>query len=169
MATTCLSPFRGPILNFYNTNDLWTMTTYQQQPLFLGPKGGYCRPVWLHFVIKVCKPAHANVNFHGPLGIDGETLVGIDGNTEETWVSVDELILVPDNWVPQDTCIIEVCQAEKYVLYNYIINNSSILNIIFSLKKVAFTPSGPTESLYVYFSSKMSKIFYTFVIEILLK
>ena len=63
--------------------------------------------------IKVSKPAHANVNFHSPLGVDGETLVGIDGNTEETWVSVDELILVPDDWVPQDTSIIKVCQAVK--------------------------------------------------------
>ena len=38
-----------------------------------------------------------NVDLHGALGVDGETLVGVDGNTEETGVGVDEFILVPDN------------------------------------------------------------------------
>jgi len=42
-------------------------------------------------------PALANVDLHGALGVDGETLVGVDGNTEETGVGVDEFILVPDN------------------------------------------------------------------------
>jgi hypothetical protein len=43
------------------------------------------------------KPALANVNFHGALSVDRETLVWIDGNAEEARVGVDELILVPDN------------------------------------------------------------------------
>ncbi len=42
-------------------------------------------------------PALANVDLHGALGVDGETLVGVDGNTEETGIGVDELVLVPDN------------------------------------------------------------------------
>ena len=56
-------------------------------------------------------PPLANVNFHGPLSVDGEALVGVDGNTEETRVGVDELVLVPDNRVPQDTSIVKVGQA----------------------------------------------------------
>ena len=43
------------------------------------------------------RPPSANVDFHSTLGVDGEPLVGVDGNTEETRVGVDELILVPDN------------------------------------------------------------------------
>jgi hypothetical protein len=43
------------------------------------------------------KPALANVNFHGALSVDRETLVWIDGNAEEARVGVDELILVPDD------------------------------------------------------------------------
>jgi hypothetical protein len=42
-------------------------------------------------------PALANIDLHGALGVDGETLVGVDGNTEETGIGVDELILVPDD------------------------------------------------------------------------
>jgi hypothetical protein len=52
------------------------------------------------------KPAHANIYFHGALGVDGKALVGIDGNAEKTRVSVDQLILVPDYRVPQDASII---------------------------------------------------------------
>ena len=66
-------------------------------------------------VLNNYKPAHANINFHGALGVDGKALVRIDGNTEETWVSVDQLILIPDHRVPQDTGIIEISQAKKNV------------------------------------------------------
>jgi hypothetical protein len=57
------------------------------------------------------QPALANINFHGALSVDGEPLVRIDGNAEEARVGVDELVLVPDNRVPQDAGIIEVGQA----------------------------------------------------------
>ena len=60
-------------------------------------------------------PPLANVDLHGSLGVDGEPLVRINGNAEETRVGVDELILVPDNRVPQDTSIIEVCQSRHIV------------------------------------------------------
>jgi len=60
-------------------------------------------------------PPLANVDLHGPLGVDREPLVGVDGNTEETRVGVDELILVPDNRVPQDASIIEVSQARHVI------------------------------------------------------
>ena len=59
---------------------------------------------------RVDQPALANVNLHGTLGVDGEPLVRINGNAEETIVGVDELILVPDNRVPQDTSIIKIGQ-----------------------------------------------------------
>jgi len=50
-ATTCMQrpSFWSAILSFYSINGLWTMTTYQQRPLFLGPKGGdSCTKVWMH-------------------------------------------------------------------------------------------------------------------------
>merc|ERR1711881_58859 len=50
----------------------------------------------------------ANIELHGTEGVDGETLVGVDGNTEETRVGVDKLVLVPDNRVPQNTGITKV-------------------------------------------------------------
>ena len=57
----------------------------------------------------------ANVDFHGTLGVDGETFVGIDGNTEQTRVGVDEFILVPDHRVPQDTSIIKISQTSHVI------------------------------------------------------
>jgi hypothetical protein len=60
-------------------------------------------------------PAPADVDLHGALGVDGEALVGIDGDTEETRVGVDELVLVPDHGVPQDTSIVEIGQAGHVV------------------------------------------------------
>ena len=57
----------------------------------------------------------ANIQLHGTEGVDGESLVGIDGDTEETRVGVDELILIPDNGVPQDASIIEVGQARHVI------------------------------------------------------
>ena len=52
-----------------------------------------------------------HVDLHGTLGINWEPLVRIDGNTEQTRVGVNELILVPDHRVPQNTSIIQVSQA----------------------------------------------------------
>ena len=60
-------------------------------------------------------PPQAHVDFHGTLSVDGEALVRIDGNTEETRVGVDELILVPDNRVPQYTSITQIGQARHVV------------------------------------------------------
>ena len=66
-------------------------------------------------LIQKNQPALANVDLHGALSVDGETLVGVDGNTEETRVGVDELILVPNNRVPQDAGIIKVGQARHVI------------------------------------------------------
>ena len=57
IATTCKQrpPFCGPILNFYNINDLWTTTTCQQRPLFVGPEGGLCTQVWLYITLEYKK------------------------------------------------------------------------------------------------------------------
>ena len=57
----------------------------------------------------------ANVDLHGTLGVDGEPLVGVDGDTEETRVGIDELILIPDNGIPQDASIVEVGQARHVI------------------------------------------------------
>merc|ERR1711881_140125 len=50
----------------------------------------------------------ADVQLHSAEGVDGESLVRVDGDTEETRVGIDELILVPDNRVPQDTGVTKV-------------------------------------------------------------
>merc|ERR1719422_2340231 len=50
----------------------------------------------------------ANIQLHGAEGVDGESLVWIDGDTEETRVGVDELIDISDNRVPQDTGITKI-------------------------------------------------------------
>jgi len=49
------------------------------------------------------------------LGVDGKPLVGIDGNTEEARVGVDKLVLVPNNRVPQDASIIQICQTSHII------------------------------------------------------
>merc|ERR1712012_791929 len=53
-------------------------------------------------------PPLANIQLHGAEGVDGESLVGVDGDTEETRVGVDELVLVSDHRVPQDTGITKI-------------------------------------------------------------
>ena len=50
----------------------------------------------------------ADIELHGAEGVDGEPLVRVDGDTEETRVGVNELILVPDHGVPQDASIIKI-------------------------------------------------------------
>merc|ERR1712213_55380 len=52
----------------------------------------------------------ANIQLHGAEGVDGESLVRIDGDTEETRVGVDELIDISDNRVPQDTGITKISE-----------------------------------------------------------
>ena len=60
---------------------------------------------------RALSPPQTNVHLHGTLGVDGETDVGVNGNTEETRVGVDKLVLVPNHRVPQDASIIEVSQT----------------------------------------------------------
>ena len=47
-------------------------------------------------------PPLANIHLHGTKGVDGEPLVGVDGDTEEAGVGVDELGLVSHHRVPED-------------------------------------------------------------------
>merc|ERR1712223_787369 len=47
-------------------------------------------------------PPLAHVQLHGAEGVDGEPLVGVDGDTEEARVGVDQLVDIPDNRVPVD-------------------------------------------------------------------
>merc|ERR1719454_1634066 len=49
----------------------------------------------------------AHVDLHGAEGVDGVPLVGVDGDTEEAGVGVDQLVLVPDNGVPENAGITE--------------------------------------------------------------
>jgi hypothetical protein len=43
--------------------------------------------------------------------MDTTYLIRVDGDTKEARVSVDELILVPNNRVPKDACIVQIRQA----------------------------------------------------------
>ena len=52
-----------------------------------------------------------HVHFHGTQGVDRETLIGVNGNAEESRVGIDQFILVPDHTVPENTSIIEISQA----------------------------------------------------------
>jgi len=53
----------------------------------------------------------ANIELDNRLGVDGETLVGIHNNTEETRVGVDKLCLKADFQVVEDRGIIEISQV----------------------------------------------------------
>ena len=57
-----------------------------------------------------------HVDFHGTQGVDRETLIGINGNAEESRVGIDQFILVSDNAVPKNTCIIKVSQSSHVFL-----------------------------------------------------
>merc|ERR550539_1755896 len=48
-------------------------------------------------------PPLADVQLHGAEGVDRVPLVGVDGDTEETGVGVDQLVLVSNDGVPEDT------------------------------------------------------------------
>merc|ERR1712038_2011888 len=60
-------------------------------------------------------PALSKIDFHCPLGVNGETDVGIDGNAEQARVGVDELVLVPNNRVPQHAGVIQVSEASHVI------------------------------------------------------
>merc|ERR1719431_877492 len=47
-------------------------------------------------------PPLANVQLHGAEGVDGEPLVGVNGNTEEARVGVDQLVDITDDRIPVD-------------------------------------------------------------------
>merc|ERR1711963_1127018 len=47
-------------------------------------------------------PSLANIHLHGTEGVDGESLVWIDGNTEETRVGIDQFIDITNDRVPVD-------------------------------------------------------------------
>jgi hypothetical protein len=55
------------------------------------------------------------VHFHGTLSVDGESLVWVDGNTKEARVGVNQLILVPDNRVPEHTGVIQVGETSHVI------------------------------------------------------
>jgi len=57
----------------------------------------------------------SDINFHRTLGVDGKTLVRIDGNAEKTGVGIDKLVLIPDNGVPQNASITQVCQSRHVI------------------------------------------------------
>ena len=52
-------------------------------------------------------PPLADVDLHGAEGVDGEPLVRVDGDTEEARVGVDQLVLVPDDRVPENAGVSE--------------------------------------------------------------
>jgi len=50
-------------------------------------------------------PPLSHVELHGAEGVDGESLVRVDGNTEESGVGVDQLGLVTNHRVPENAGI----------------------------------------------------------------
>ena len=56
-------------------------------------------------------PPLASVHVDGPHGVDWETLVGIDGDTEEAGVGVDQPLDVPLVQVEEDGGVVEVGQV----------------------------------------------------------
>ena len=63
-----------------------------------------------HFV-----PPLTTVETHGPHGVDGEPLVGVDSDTEETGVGVDELFNVPLLQIEEDGGVIQIGEV-RHVL-----------------------------------------------------
>ena len=49
----------------------------------------------------------SDIQLHGAEGVDGKPLVRVDGDTEEAGVGVDQLVLVPDNGVPENAGVTE--------------------------------------------------------------
>merc|ERR1712223_1570710 len=74
-------------------------------------------------------PPQTNVHLHGTLGVDGEPHVGVNGNTEETRVGVDKLVLIPNHRVPQDTGISKVSQT-SHVLRAVKLGRIDLLNLV---------------------------------------
>merc|ERR1719336_3181258 len=70
----------------------------------------------------------ANIQLHGTKSVDGESLVGIDGDTEETRVGVDKLVDVSDNRVPQDTGITKVGEV-SHVIGAVIVGRIDLANL----------------------------------------
>merc|ERR1711970_435725 len=66
-------------------------------------------------------PPLADVELHGAEGVDGITLVGVDGDTEEAGVGVDQLVLVPDHGVPEDASVTEEGEVryQNELIYTY--------------------------------------------------
>merc|ERR1712142_734557 len=75
-------------------------------------------------------PSLADIQLHGAESVDGESLVWIDSNTEETRVCVDKLVLVSDNRVPQDASITKIGKV-SHVLRAVICWRVHLVNNIF--------------------------------------
>ena len=57
----------------------------------------------------------SGVQLHGTEGVDGEPLVGVDSDTEETGVGVDELVDITDLGVPENTGISKEGQVSHVI------------------------------------------------------
>ena len=94
-----------------------------------------------------------HVHFHGTQGVDGETLVGIDGNTEEARIGIDQFILVPDYRVPENTSIIKISQASHIITaiklgwidlgHHVLLENFRLKMDIFVIKHVKYIFNSP--------------------------
>merc|ERR1719206_702901 len=70
-----------------------------------------------------------NIQLHGAEGVDGVALVRIDSNTEETRVGVDQLVLVPDNRVPQDTGVTQIVEV-SHVLGTVVVTRVHLADLV---------------------------------------
>merc|ERR1711970_909819 len=78
-----------------------------------------------------------NIQLHGTEGVDGEALVRIDCNTEETRVGIDQFVLVPDNRVPQDASIAKIGEV-SHVLGTVIVARVHLADLVL-LENLHFT------------------------------
>merc|ERR1719270_1859972 len=76
-------------------------------------------------------PPLALVQLHGAEGVDGEPLVRVDGDTEEAGVGVDQLILVSNHRVPEDTGVTKEGQI-GHVLWNSVVRYKNELIYTYS-------------------------------------
>merc|ERR1719186_689921 len=91
-------------INPYKRFPMYTRRTME---IYLGKRRSECPP-HIFAVGRTFGTPLAKIDLHGTEGVDGEALVGIDGDTEETGVGIDELVDVPNLGVPQDASISQV-------------------------------------------------------------
>merc|ERR1719341_1817037 len=74
-------------------------------------------------------PPLADVQLHGAEGVDGEPLVGVNGNTEEARVGIDQLVDITDDRVPQNTGVTQEGKV-SHVLGAVVLGRVHLVNLL---------------------------------------